>query len=269
MKKSGGSPRTGALWMAALSVLLAWLPAVGAFLAGMVGARKAGSRGAGLLVALAGSVVWAAGLYLASRLQVQVGKTQVGLGPLAFLAPMYGASLLGGGLAAVAGPPRVLGSLVALAGVGYTGLQAREIWKFAASVLPERPQPSETAALPPESRCSENLRQLYGALQLYAGSWDDTLPPAENWSSALAEQGIDEEALRCPDAPPGTQGYAMNSEVGGKRISEIASPAGTPLLFDSTLTGPNAHDNLSSLPSPGRHQGKNYVLFADGQVGSR
>ena len=86
---------------------------------------------------------------------------------------------------------------------------------------------------------------------------------------ALAEQGIDEEALRCPDAPPGTQGYAMNSEVGGKRISEIASPAGTPLLFDSTLTGPNAHDNLSSLPSPGRHQGKNYVLFADGQVGSR
>jgi hypothetical protein len=58
----GGRARPGgigqaAAWMLVLSLLLFWLPVLGLFIAGVVGGRKAGSLGRGVLAALLPAIV--------------------------------------------------------------------------------------------------------------------------------------------------------------------------------------------------------------------
>lgn len=52
-----GSIFVGALWMVFLSILLFWLPVLGAFVAGLVGGYKAGGVGPGLIAAFAPAAV--------------------------------------------------------------------------------------------------------------------------------------------------------------------------------------------------------------------
>jgi prepilin-type processing-associated H-X9-DG protein len=42
--------------------------------------------------------------------------------------------------------------------------------------------------------------------------------------------------------------------------------AKTPLAFDSSTLTKNAHDPMTSLPKPGRHGGRNNILFCDGHI---
>ena len=75
--------------------------------------------------------------------------------------------------------------------------------------------------------------------------------------------------MRCPDvksADPSGYGYAMNAHLGGKKLSAIPKREQTPLLFDSSDTKIDAHGGLELLPKPGRHQGRNNVLLANGAV---
>jgi len=52
MTEKQGSVGRGLFWMILLSILLFWLPVVGAFLAGLVGGKKSGSLGNALLAAI-------------------------------------------------------------------------------------------------------------------------------------------------------------------------------------------------------------------------
>lgn len=59
---AGGAPPKGGIgsavvWMLVLSILLFWLPVLGLFIAGLVGGRKAGSLGRGILAALVPAIV--------------------------------------------------------------------------------------------------------------------------------------------------------------------------------------------------------------------
>ena len=57
-------------------------------------------------------------------------------------------------------------------------------------------------------------------------------------------------------------------KLNGKTLKDMPDAAKTPLLYDSTDLAKNAHDSLTSLPKPGRHGGKNNILFCDGHIES-
>jgi len=123
--------------------------------------------------------------------------------------------------------------------------------------------------------CPENLRKLYIAFEKYAED-HDALPAANNWMSdedwkAFVQK---DEWLHCPEVSnrhDAKFGYAFNDalggrKLGGKKLNALPDAAKTPLLYDSTNLEPNAHDAVNSLPRPGRHQGRNNILYCDGHV---
>jgi len=60
MAEKRGSVGRGLFWMILLSILLFWLPVVGAFLAGLVGGKKSGSLGNALLAAIFPALIFGA-----------------------------------------------------------------------------------------------------------------------------------------------------------------------------------------------------------------
>lgn len=123
--------------------------------------------------------------------------------------------------------------------------------------------------------CPENLKSLYLALSSYAQDWD-ALPPAENWldNEEIASKIVKDEWMHCPavsDRQDAKFGYAYNEGLAskslkGKPLKEIPDGAKTPLIYDSTNLTKNAHDKITSLPEPGRHGGRNNILYCDGHV---
>ncbi len=128
--------------------------------------------------------------------------------------------------------------------------------------------------------CPENLKSLYIAFQQYAQDWD-ALPPAANWmdNDELVSKVRRNEWLHCPAASnrhDDRYGYAYNTVVAGRKLggkhalADLPDAAHTPLLYDSTDLGKSAHSDFAgsaqSLPRPGRHGGRNNILYLDGHV---
>lgn len=123
--------------------------------------------------------------------------------------------------------------------------------------------------------CPDNLTSLYNALTIYAQDWD-ALPPAANWldNDDLTSKIRQNEWLHCPavsNRQDDVYGYAYNEAVAGrklngKKLKDLPDSAKTPLLYDSTNLAKSAHDAVSSLPKPGRHSGRNNILYLDGHV---
>ena len=63
-----GSLVMGMVWMAIISLLLFWLPAIGPLIAGIVGGKIAGGVGAGLMAALLPGFILAGLLFFAGTL---------------------------------------------------------------------------------------------------------------------------------------------------------------------------------------------------------
>jgi prepilin-type processing-associated H-X9-DG protein len=128
-----------------------------------------------------------------------------------------------------------------------------------------------------DKSCTENLQSLYFAFNKYV-EYNDSLPPAESWQDKEDFKAAvqKDEWLHCPevsDRHDAKFGYAYNAalagrKLNGKTLKEMPDAAKTPLLYDSTDLAKNAHDSVTSLPKPGRHGGKNNVLFCDGHIES-
>jgi hypothetical protein len=81
--------------------------------------------------------------------------------------------------------------------------------------------------------CVSNLHALSVAMRWYAADQQDTLPPADSWSDAISSYLVSRSTFVCPAAPKLRSGYAFNRALGGVRLSEIADPERTVLLYES------------------------------------
>jgi len=114
--------------------------------------------------------------------------------------------------------------------------------------------------------CISNVRQIAGGFGMYAADNDDALPNSAHWMDSIqtggwkGERGLhDEQAL-------GTKvyGYAMRDSASELRISKVDAPDRFIIDFDSNLLGRSAHSDLSTMPQPGRHHGRDNMGFLDG-----
>ncbi len=261
-----GSLLRGAAWMFALSLVGINLAALGLFLAGAVGGIIAKRPATAVKAALLPAIFWTIVLILASKTGVKIGGQQVWL-PMT-LAIIPALSLFGGALMAATGTTtRIAGLALGILG-GYVAFhELAPIYQAVRPLLAAHSAPEE----PRNKTCPENLKQLHKAILIYADSWDNTLPPADRWTDLIKENVPDDRLLHCPSigGGPAKFGYAMNSALGGKKWQEVKDATRTPLFYDSSDLGPNAHDDYKSVPSPGRHAGRNNVIFLDGHVGER
>jgi len=113
----------------------------------------------------------------------------------------------------------------------------------------------------------ENLKALYKALSLYHDS-EGQFPTSSGWMDAIENRidtynlakGEAEKKMIRPDllGQDGKFGYAMNDAVSGKYKDDIKDKK-TPLIFESTDTGRNAHGDPAKI----RH---GYAISVDGTI---
>ena len=121
-----------------------------------------------------------------------------------------------------------------------------------------------------------NLRQIGLALITYPQAHEGRLPDADNWVDAILRQwkARQDDSLfdpmplfHDPSAPDGQRwNYAFNRALSGVKLTGIADPAATVMLFESTSGFKNASDTGQSVPRPGRHKGGDYYIFANGRA---
>jgi len=114
--------------------------------------------------------------------------------------------------------------------------------------------------------CMLYLRQIGESLALYAGDYDDRLPPAD-WMDALGTNIARDKFLHCPSVgfKDPDYGYALNAALVGRVRAEIKDLS-TPMVFDTAVQGRNAVAAIDSMPAPPRHLGVNHLVRLDGQV---
>lgn len=117
------------------------------------------------------------------------------------------------------------------------------------------------------SACLSNLKQNGLAMLLYSGDNDNRFPDRDRWMDLTAAYRKNEGVLHEPTVKSTTEfGYSFNAELSMESLLGIAAPAQTQMIYDSVNYGRNASDRLTSMPSPGRHHGRNATVFADGHV---
>lgn len=120
----------------------------------------------------------------------------------------------------------------------------------------------------------DNLKALHTALMLYHDS-EGQFPDSAGWMDAIkdrikagdmTQEEADKKFVNPSLGKAGEFGYAMNDACSKKYKDDIKDPSKTPLLFDSSSTGRNAHGSPSSLlPKPPR-PGGNLGISVDGSI---
>jgi len=112
-----------------------------------------------------------------------------------------------------------------------------------------------------DAACLSNLKQLGLGLTMYAGDNDEKMPPRDAWMDAIGPYTKNPQIFHCILVKaPGLYGYALNA---GVKSMTAGGANATPLVYDSVNYGRNASDLFNSLPDPGRHKGRDNVVFAD------
>lgn len=124
--------------------------------------------------------------------------------------------------------------------------------------------------------CESRLGRLAAALALYLDHYDNLLPPAPTWCDAL--EGFVPPSQRpfvfhCPKRE-GQKGYGFAMNVytwDEKHRSPRWHPEMYPqdkvvLLYETEQAKRNAIGKGDDIPKPGRHNGANLVLFANGST---
>jgi prepilin-type processing-associated H-X9-DG protein len=252
--------------------------AVAASLVGLAAFSNFGKKRA-WNVALAFVIAWTVltlggGIYLKPK----VGPILVVEGVLlaAALILAFVGGTLGGKLKAAGASPTIIAAVFA----GLVLLDLRAFYQLNAAVVALAGEigvdKTQTKYVPNANKdCPENLKSLYFAFSQYADG-NGALPPADKWmeNDEIASKIQKEEWLHCPQVSnrhDTVYGYAYNDaiagkQLNGKKLNEMPNAASTPLLYDSSNLTKSAHDAFTSLPKPGRHGGKNNVLYCDGHV---
>lgn len=114
------------------------------------------------------------------------------------------------------------------------------------------------------AQCMSQVKQLALGVVLYAQDHDDRFPLRDAWMEANHRYLKDDAILVCPEARQGAYGYAFNATLSSAKTPD--APPQVILLYDSINPIRNASDRVQSLPSPGRHKGRNTIAYADGHA---
>jgi len=119
--------------------------------------------------------------------------------------------------------------------------------------------------------CLSNEKQQALGMIMYVQDYDETFPRVGKWMDNIAPYIKSEMVFHCPSVSPGRItpdcGYAYDSRLSGATLAQIASPASSALIFESSNLNRSASDACKSLPLPGRlrHQCDN-IAFTDGHA---
>ncbi len=122
-----------------------------------------------------------------------------------------------------------------------------------------------------------NLKQISLAMFQYLQDHGERYPAADKWIDAITPYLIGTQGTHAqrelalearfhdPSAPDSQKwSYAFNSNLSKLTLAQVAAPATTVLLFESSAGVKNAADTGESIPRPGRHSGGTDYALADG-----
>jgi len=115
-----------------------------------------------------------------------------------------------------------------------------------------------------KTACLSNLKQQAQAVLLYSAEENDRFPNRDVWMDSIAPYVKNQAIHKEPTMPAQVYGYAFNSNLSDAKGPR--HPEKVPLVYDSVNPIRNASDAAVSLPSPGRHAGKDNIAYADGHV---
>ncbi|MEQ1823778.1 MAG: hypothetical protein ABL949_14820 [Fimbriimonadaceae bacterium] len=125
----------------------------------------------------------------------------------------------------------------------------------------------------PKTLCLSNVKQFSKAMLMYAESNNDTLPK-NSWVQPLMPiiksgpdwSKSDDGVWSCPDVLNQNKhgGYAMNSAVMGKRLSDFEHPETIVTIFETDALGIDVITNLAARS--GRHNGGSQIGCLDGHA---
>jgi hypothetical protein len=131
------------------------------------------------------------------------------------------------------------------------------------------------AAMPPAVRnmvlsqqCMSALSRIAAAARQYSDKHAGSLPLAESWREDLLTLMGGAEAAksaRCPLAPLGVAGYALNEALSGKPLKTLDRAETTVLFYESDQEGLDPAGGPATLAEP-RHDGGNYYVMANFQL---
>ncbi len=124
----------------------------------------------------------------------------------------------------------------------------------------------QAIAMADQSACEEQIQRLVRGIQMYANTSGGMLPNPDKWIQQIKPFLLQGTTFHCPNDPQAGVSYAMNRNLAGKRMNQIANPNLTVLIYESALHGDNPADLGASWPKPPRHAEGNLVAFADGSV---
>ncbi len=166
---------------------------------------------------------------------------------------------------------RVEGDTAAVLALSYPGVQRIKLvrehgdWKIDLVATVEE----MTAAWEEEyevTECLSNVKQIAVAFLMYASDNVGDLPPADTWMDEILPYMMNEEMLRCPEAPEQEYGYAFNANLSEAGPFAIDNPSEIVLIFDSNLGTRNAAGGPEAVADPPRHESGNNYGFMDGHA---
>ncbi len=114
-----------------------------------------------------------------------------------------------------------------------------------------------------------HLRSVTLGMLMYANDYDGGLPLKDQYVDELLPYAKNLSLFRSPAIENRNQnafGYAFSIDLVGINQANIATPATTIALFDSTVLKRNATEPLTTLPKPPRYGKLNTIAYADGHL---
>jgi hypothetical protein len=117
-----------------------------------------------------------------------------------------------------------------------------------------------------ETLALEQGRQVALAALQYSQDHGDKYPDARRWEELLKPYAGPGGLPVVIAAPPGSRPrrFAMNSNLSGRSLDALSSPAEAVLFFESVSVGPDAADALATVPKAADGGQDVAIIYGDG-----